>query len=141
MSVESNKQLIRDYFACGNVGDYAALLSHLSQTDFHLICRALPPLHYQVDKPGFEQMLKSVHETFSQPLQITIAQMTAEGDRVAVQASSRGVLVQGGEYCNSYHFLFTLRDGKIVQIEEYLCSFSMAKILDAKIWEENALRA
>ena len=46
--------------------------------------------------------------------------MTAEADRVAVEAVSFGEMADGRKYGNTYHMLFTLRDGKIVNVREYL---------------------
>jgi ketosteroid isomerase-like protein len=46
--------------------------------------------------------------------------MTAEGDRVAVEAESRFHTAKGRLYNNRYHFLFVIRDGKIVRFDEYL---------------------
>ncbi|HEY4547356.1 MAG TPA: nuclear transport factor 2 family protein, partial [Pedomonas sp.] len=49
----------------------------------------------------------------------TIHGMTAEGDRVAVEAESLGRHVSGKMYNNKYHFLAQLRDGKITRWTEY----------------------
>ena len=46
--------------------------------------------------------------------------MTAEGDRVAVEAESRGVHASGLPYNNYYHFLFRFRDGELVRLTEYM---------------------
>ena len=46
--------------------------------------------------------------------------MTAEGDRVAVEAVSYGEMPDGKKYSNVYHMLFTVRGGKIVEVHEYL---------------------
>ncbi len=44
----------------------------------------------------------------------------AEGDQVAVEAESWGELKNGRVYNQEYHFLITLRDGKISAVREYL---------------------
>jgi ketosteroid isomerase-like protein len=46
--------------------------------------------------------------------------MTAEGDRVAVEAESRGLHVSGKLYNNLYHFLLVVREGKVHEFKEYL---------------------
>ena len=46
--------------------------------------------------------------------------MTAEDDRVAVEATSDGMHVSGMPYSNHYHFLFTWRDGKLLELKEYM---------------------
>ena len=45
--------------------------------------------------------------------------MTAEGERVALEAESHGTHKSGKKYNNHYHFLFRIRDGKIAEIREY----------------------
>jgi ketosteroid isomerase-like protein len=57
----------------------------------------------------------------------TFGAMTAEGDRVAVEASIRGVTPDGRVYTNVYHYLFTFRDGKILRVKEYLDTQSAAE--------------
>ena len=46
--------------------------------------------------------------------------LTAEGDRVAVEAESYAKMKNGKTYQNTYHFLFIVRDGKIQSVKEYL---------------------
>jgi hypothetical protein len=46
--------------------------------------------------------------------------ITAEGDRVAVEAESYGETASGKIYNNLYHFLFEVRGGKIQAVREYL---------------------
>ena len=46
--------------------------------------------------------------------------LTAEDDRVAVEAKGRSTEVSGKEYNNEYHFLIFFRDGKVCRMKEYL---------------------
>jgi hypothetical protein len=55
--------------------------------------------------------------------------VTAEGDRVAVEAESYGKLANGKIYNNTYHFLFVFRDGKICLSKEYNDSKHAADVL------------
>jgi ketosteroid isomerase-like protein len=54
-------------------------------------------------------------------MQIKILSETAEEDRVSMEASSTGVVnpKNGRTYGNFYHFLFRIRDGKLVLLKEY----------------------
>ena len=45
--------------------------------------------------------------------------VTAENDRVVVEAEARAEMADGRTYNNTYHFLFTFRDGKICLSKEY----------------------
>ncbi|MFT5032436.1 MAG: ketosteroid isomerase-like protein [Bermanella sp.] len=62
----------------------------------------------------------AVLDVFPQGLAFTVHAMTAEGERVAVEAESKGLHVSGFEYKNSYHFLFEFRDGKLLRLKEYM---------------------
>src|SRR3546814_1814187 len=53
-------------------------------------------------------------------LHITPTSMTAENDRVAVEATSFATMEDGRIYANSYHFLVTVRDGKVATVREYM---------------------
>lgn len=52
-------------------------------------------------------------------LRIVPTGVTAEGERVAVEAESSGVKTDGKAYNSLYHFLFVVRDGKIQHVREY----------------------
>lgn len=54
----------------------------------------------------------------------TIVGMTAEGNRVAVEAESHAETPRG-TFRNRYHFLLELRDGLLVVVKEYADSLYM----------------
>lgn len=45
--------------------------------------------------------------------------VTAEGDRVAIEAVSHGQMTNGKTYNNTYHYLFIFKDGKIRMAKLY----------------------
>jgi ketosteroid isomerase-like protein len=49
-----------------------------------------------------------------------IHRITAEDDRVAVEAESFATHVSGKPYNNKYHFLMRYRDGKLLEFKEYM---------------------
>src|SRR3546814_2838324 len=55
--------------------------------------------------------------------------MTAEDDRVAVEAESEGAHVSGATYRNQYHFFMRFRDGKLTQFKEYMDTERVTDIL------------
>ena len=55
-------------------------------------------------------------------LRPTFHSVTAEGDRVVVEFEGDATLANGERYCNQYCMVFTLRDGKIRQVNEYFCT-------------------
>jgi len=68
-------------------------------------------------------MARLFHTMFDQlkgGLKMTVKSLIAEGDKVAVEVESWGELQNGRVYNNEYHFLMTIRDGKIHEVREYL---------------------
>ena len=55
--------------------------------------------------------------------------VTAEGDRVAVEAESFFALNDGRVYNNTYHFLFEFRDGLVLRLKEYMDTERVTDIL------------
>ena len=76
---------------------------------------------FQANATGFQTMLAG---KFS----LKVHGVTAQGDRVAVEAESFAPLTSGKTYNNTYHFLFLFRDGKICQVREYNDSLHAAQI-------------
>jgi ketosteroid isomerase-like protein len=62
-------------------------------------------------------------------LNFTIKTVTAEDDRVAIEAEGNAVTSLGTPYRNQYVFLFTLADGKIRQVNEYFCNVHANEVL------------
>jgi ketosteroid isomerase-like protein len=62
-------------------------------------------------------------------LRLTIESVTGEGDRVVVEAKGDAVTGDGKRYCNDYCFVMTFRDGRITQLNEYLCSLHADEVL------------
>jgi ketosteroid isomerase-like protein len=58
-----------------------------------------------------------------------VTAITAEEDRVALETVSHATLADGRPYSNSYHFLFRLRDGRIVQIREHCDTRYAAEVM------------
>lgn len=63
---------------------------------------------------------RGVLTVFPEGLRFTIRAMTAEGERVAIEAESYGKHVSGKVYNNEYHFVMRARAGKIVEWREYM---------------------
>jgi uncharacterized protein len=53
-------------------------------------------------------------------LRMTVKEVTAEGERVALEVESYGELLNGRVYQQEYHALMTIRDGKIASVREYM---------------------
>jgi len=58
----------------------------------------------------------------------TVTGVTAEDNRVAVEATSDGKLINGRHYYNRYHFLIQLRGGRICLVREYSDTKHVAEV-------------
>ena len=58
-----------------------------------------------------------------------ILSVLAEGDRVVLEFEGHGKLFNGEDYCNQYCMVFTLRDGRIAQVNEYFCTALADRVL------------
>ena len=67
-----------------------------------------------------ERMLRSLQKAVPGGMRMTILGVTADGERVAVEAEGDGLWHNGRPYHNRYHFLFEIRDSLIVTVREYM---------------------
>lgn len=122
MSIEANKQTARRFIECFNTNDVAGALEMM--TDDATWWIAGKPEHLPAagtyDKPKAAQLLRNLISQLSNGMTMTVKSLIAEGDRVAIEAESYGELRNGRVYHQQYHFLLTVRDGKISGIKEYL---------------------
>lgn len=122
MGLEANKRLVRDFLEHYAAGRYDAALAMLAPDSQWWL-----PGHPEefsaagwADKATVERRLASNLKLLPHGLEIMIGAITAEEDRVAVEAESKATLVNGRLYHNRYHFLFVIRDGRIHVVKEYL---------------------
>lgn len=81
----------------------------------------------------YDTIVRTIHaftQLFPEGLKPDIKTVTAEAERVIVEFEGRGITCAGQEYHNQYCMVFTLRDGKIQQVNEYFCN----KLADDVLW-------
>ena len=122
MSIDENKRLVRQFLEYYAAGRYDAALAMLAP-DSKWWLPGHPdefPSAGWFDKATVERRLANNLKLLPTGLEIIVGAMTAEDDRVAVEAESKATLVNGVLYHNRYHFLFVVRDGRIHVVKEYL---------------------
>ena len=72
---------------------------------------------------------KGILEGFPNGIEFKITGITAENDRVAVEVQGNAIHISGKPYNNFYHFLLKIKDGKIIELKEYMDTQLAAKIL------------
>lgn len=127
-NIETNKQVIRDFFAAVNAKDTAKTGELFSDDlDWWIIGKAKVSGHK--DKRAMQLGFKLIFRAF-EGFHFILHDFTAEENRVAVTAESKAKHSSGKDYNNHYHFLFTLQNGKIWRVKEYFDT-------EHAIWIEN----
>jgi ketosteroid isomerase-like protein len=116
--LEANKKVAKDYADALNSGDNERFLNMFNDDlDYWM------PGNWQMGghhtKSDLRRMLTEHKVTMDEPMKFTITGLTAEGDRVAVEAVS-SAKNNGKTYSQTYHLLIVIKNGKISKLHEYL---------------------
>jgi ketosteroid isomerase-like protein len=122
MSTETNKRIIRDFFAALSRGDAQAAYELLHDDITWTIIGDTPVSKtFRGAKAFEEELMGSVFQQIDPDagIRVDVIELIAEGDKVVARAQGT---IQGryGPYNNTYCHVFTVRDGKIVEDIEYL---------------------
>lgn len=125
---EDNKDLARRMVAALNSADVDFLEEYYAE-DFEIWVAGSLPFSGTGDRASAIAGMPMVLSLFPAGLRFSIVAMTAEGDRVAIEATSAGTSVLGRDYEQRYHFLMRVRDGKIAEWKEYMDTEHARKVL------------
>jgi ketosteroid isomerase-like protein len=121
MSAEANKAFVAEFFATFSSGNVPAILDMMDDAASWWVSGRLEGLSGSYSKADFGPLLEGAKALYvEKALRITPTSMIAEGDKVAVEAEGHAALNGGGVYAPGYHFLVTLKDGKIFEVREYM---------------------
>jgi hypothetical protein len=117
-----NKTIAREFFARFSASDIEGALALMTDDATWLIAGKPErmPTAGLYPKERIRKLFYTMLKQLDGGLQLTVKGMVAEGDRVALEAESRGDLKNGRRYRQQYHFLIEFRDGKISAVREYL---------------------
>lgn len=129
MSIEErNRQLVQRFIGAMSSGDTASIVDAYAE-DGAVWTSGRTLISGTFTKAQIREAAGRIFEAFPHGIEFTIHAMTAEGERVAVEAESRGMHVSGKLYNNLYHFLFQFRDGQLVRLKEYMDTELVTEIL------------
>jgi ketosteroid isomerase-like protein len=122
MSVEENKQLARQFIDHFTANDIAGALDLMTDDATWWIAGNPDqlPAAGTYNKERIARLLHNMIGQLSNGLKMTVKDLVAEGDKVSLEAESYGELQNGRVYNQQYHFLLTIREGRITAIKEYL---------------------
>jgi len=127
-TAQHNKTTVTQFFAALNAGETEVIVNTYAENG-HVQTMGNTLISGTFSRPEIAASAGSIFEVFPQGLKFEIVDMVAEGDKVAVEATSEGEHISGQTYCNEYHFLFEFRDGKLLKLKEYMDTEMVTDVL------------
>jgi ketosteroid isomerase-like protein len=119
MSAAANKEIVRQFFDAISSSDTPRMLDFYAPDG---VCQTMGRtlISGRFTKDQIAMAAGRIFEVFPKGVKFDILNMTAEDDRVAVEAVSHGDHISGAHYSNHYHFLVRLRGGKVTLLQEFM---------------------
>lgn len=80
------------------------------------------------------RLLKALNAQFATPYRSTSTLIHADGDFVIVECQGEVKTVRGRDYNNTYCFVIRMRDGRMMELTEYLDSALVNEALEPPPW-------
>lgn len=116
---ERNKQTVKSFFNAISAGSTEPAFALIADNATWWMPGDLPVSGGKT-KDQYLATLTAISAEFPDGLTYTVHGLTAESDRVAAEVVSTGTHLNGKAYNNNHHFLFTVRDGQILAVNEYM---------------------
>ncbi|RZK00778.1 MAG: hypothetical protein EOO76_11375 [Novosphingobium sp.] len=118
---EANKQIALDFLQAMSDGD-AEGMARCTTEDAETFTKGFGQVSGWRNRETMLATAAAFRQVVPTGFRPTVHSLTAEGDRVVLEFEGDAVLSNGEPYCNQYVFIFTFRDGKIRQLNEYFCT-------------------
>ena len=116
--IERNKDIARKFFHDMSNANIAAIIDAYDD-DVKIYTMGNTLISGVVNKTQAKEFAGQVLGAFPQGIRFEVHNLTAEGDRVAIEAEGHAELTNGKIYRNRYHYLFIFRDGKVCRAKLY----------------------
>ena len=126
--IEANKQRTLAFIDAMQRGDANAIADAYCD-DGRVITMGNTLISGSRGKEEIRAFAGGVLDAFPEGLTFTVHTVTAEGERVAVEATSAGKHVSGRDYSNYYHVLFTWKNGQLFELKEYMDTEQVTEVL------------
>ena len=131
MTPAENKALLRAAFDRLARADATAFLD-LMADDFCWIIEGQSKWSRRYDGKDVvrRELFKPLFANFATPYRNTAEEMIAEGDRVVVLCKGEVTTNAGEDYNNDYCYVIRMRDGKMVELREYMDTALAERVLE-----------
>lgn len=120
-SAETNKALVARFFETFSTGNVPAIIEAMAPDGTWWVSGKLEGMSGSYTAAGLAPLLEGANAGYkARALRITPTGMVAEDDKVAVEAHGYAELLDGRAYDCQYHFLITIRGGKVGDVKEYM---------------------
>jgi len=121
MGIAENKDLVRGFFDDIGKGNVQSALDRMAD-DLRFTLIGATKLSGVCDsrKEFVDRIMAPLGAQLEGPLTITVDNMIAEGETVAVQSHGKSMTRKGVAYNNTYCQVFRIAGGKIKEVTEYL---------------------
>lgn len=118
---ETNKAIVARFFETFSTGNVPAIIDAMAPDGTWWVSGKLDGMSGSYTAAGLAPLLEGANAGYkAHALRITPTGMVAEGDKVAVEAHGYAELLDGRVYDCQYHFLITIRGGKVGDVKEYM---------------------
>lgn len=128
MTADHNKAIVVDWMTANVTGDLEKAKRFYADDCRFLVAGDMPYCGW-MDLEGFLSQMTIL--PLDGPITLEIGDITAEDDKVWLEAQSFGTLKDGQKYDNSYVFFVRLRDGKIVEYKEFIDTYYVNRVIDS----------
>ena len=126
--IERNKDIARKFFNDMSNNNIAGIIEAYDD-DVRIYTMGNTLISGVVNKTQAKDFAGQVLGAFPQGIRFEVHNLTAEGDRVAIEAESFATHVSGKYYNNKYHFFMRLKDGLITEFKEYMDTEMVTEVL------------
>jgi len=121
MSIETNKQIVRDTYAAISRGDVEGFMNRLADdVEWYFIGTHRFAGTLKGKDAIMKQLFEPLGDALTSTISVDIKQLIAEGDKVVAEAQGTSRSKDGKDYNNTYCIILTVRDNKIREMREYL---------------------
>ncbi len=126
--IEQNKRVVLAFIEAMGRGDSGAAAPCIAEDTFTL-AKGFGHFAGVRTHDTILATIAAFRKLMPEGMEPTIHSVVAEGDKVVVEFEGNGTLINGEPYGNQYCMVFTLRDGRIRQVNEYFCTILADRVL------------
>lgn len=117
---QGNAEAVRHAFALGVGGDEHTFYSILAEDVQWTVARGVEPRTYTSRSQFLREGAGPIQTRLTGPIQANVRQLIAEGDVVVAIWDGTATARDGRPYANSYAWVMTMRDERVVRVTAFL---------------------